>query len=190
MCLASAIAGCNCLSATQYLRKSFSDVHTCRWMYWSYLQEAANNDNGRAPHSAWRNYDDFNEYFWWALCSRCIIELSFFFWLKYLLDLSLSFSGRSVALSLVGLGAKVLHSSSSQHQGQRLLTSTFNSLVDDLWLNVVFLLFMFCLQMKYHLLWWWILDRDSSPLSFSYLFPEHFSVTLCLLFAKIVWRLL
>lgn len=28
------------------------------------LQEAANNDNGRAPHSAWRNYDDFNEYFW------------------------------------------------------------------------------------------------------------------------------
>ncbi|XWS52423.1 hypothetical protein CRYUN_Cryun11dG0069800 [Craigia yunnanensis] len=26
--------------------------------------EAANNDNGRAPHSAWRNYDDFNEYFW------------------------------------------------------------------------------------------------------------------------------
>ncbi|KAF8395921.1 hypothetical protein HHK36_019876 [Tetracentron sinense] len=25
--------------------------------------EAANNDNGRAPHSAWRNYDDFNEYF-------------------------------------------------------------------------------------------------------------------------------
>lgn len=29
-----------------------------------YLQEAFNNDNGRAPHSAWRNYDDFNEYFW------------------------------------------------------------------------------------------------------------------------------
>lgn len=27
-------------------------------------QEAANNDNGQAPHSAWRNYDDFNEYFW------------------------------------------------------------------------------------------------------------------------------
>jgi callose synthase len=26
--------------------------------------EAANNNNGRAPHSAWRNYDDFNEYFW------------------------------------------------------------------------------------------------------------------------------
>ncbi|XP_043693425.1 callose synthase 9 [Telopea speciosissima] len=30
--------------------------------------EAANNDNGRAPHSAWRNYDDFNEYFWSLNC--------------------------------------------------------------------------------------------------------------------------
>ena len=27
-------------------------------------QEAENNNNGRAPHSSWRNYDDFNEYFW------------------------------------------------------------------------------------------------------------------------------
>ncbi|KAL3620450.1 Callose synthase 9 [Castilleja foliolosa] len=34
--------------------------------------EAANNDNGRAAHSAWRNYDDFNEYFW----SRHCFELS------------------------------------------------------------------------------------------------------------------
>lgn len=43
--------------------------------FWSYmvflmsnvlilLQEAANNKNGRAPHSEWRNYDDFNEFFW------------------------------------------------------------------------------------------------------------------------------
>ncbi|KAG6510218.1 hypothetical protein ZIOFF_028227 [Zingiber officinale] len=30
--------------------------------------EAANNDNGRAPHSAWRNYDDFNEFFWSLRC--------------------------------------------------------------------------------------------------------------------------
>ncbi|TYI67436.1 hypothetical protein E1A91_D08G018000v1 [Gossypium mustelinum] len=30
--------------------------------------EAANNENGRAPHSAWRNYDDFNEYFWSLHC--------------------------------------------------------------------------------------------------------------------------
>ncbi|XP_038879974.1 callose synthase 9-like [Benincasa hispida] len=30
--------------------------------------EAANNNNGQAPHSAWRNYDDFNEYFWSLRC--------------------------------------------------------------------------------------------------------------------------
>ncbi|KAG5227574.1 callose synthase [Salix suchowensis] len=30
--------------------------------------EAGNNDNGRAPHSSWRNYDDFNEYFWSLNC--------------------------------------------------------------------------------------------------------------------------
>uniref|UniRef100_A0A1D1Z005 1,3-beta-glucan synthase n=1 Tax=Anthurium amnicola TaxID=1678845 RepID=A0A1D1Z005_9ARAE len=30
--------------------------------------EAANNKNGRAAHSAWRNYDDFNEYFWSLHC--------------------------------------------------------------------------------------------------------------------------
>nr|CAB3497257.1 unnamed protein product [Digitaria exilis] len=30
--------------------------------------EAANNKNGRAPHSAWRNYDDFNEFFWSLKC--------------------------------------------------------------------------------------------------------------------------
>ncbi|KAF7135954.1 hypothetical protein RHSIM_Rhsim08G0183600 [Rhododendron simsii] len=30
--------------------------------------EAAKNDNGKASHSAWRNYDDFNEYFWSRAC--------------------------------------------------------------------------------------------------------------------------
>lgn len=30
--------------------------------------EAGNNRNGSAPHSAWRNYDDFNEYFWSLRC--------------------------------------------------------------------------------------------------------------------------
>uniref|UniRef100_A0A6N2M9D6 1,3-beta-glucan synthase n=1 Tax=Salix viminalis TaxID=40686 RepID=A0A6N2M9D6_SALVM len=30
--------------------------------------EAGNNDNGRASHSSWRNYDDFNEYFWSLNC--------------------------------------------------------------------------------------------------------------------------
>jgi len=28
------------------------------------MQEADRNNNGKAAHSAWRNYDDFNEYFW------------------------------------------------------------------------------------------------------------------------------
>ncbi|EEC74403.1 hypothetical protein OsI_09759 [Oryza sativa Indica Group] len=36
-------------------------------MYEIIAAEAANNDNGRAPHSAWRNYDDFNEFFWLGL---------------------------------------------------------------------------------------------------------------------------
>ncbi|GAB2240870.1 hypothetical protein Droror1_Dr00021388 [Drosera rotundifolia] len=30
--------------------------------------EAANNNGGKAAHSAWRNYDDFNEYFWSRSC--------------------------------------------------------------------------------------------------------------------------
>ncbi|RVW26638.1 Callose synthase 10 [Vitis vinifera] len=30
--------------------------------------EAARNNNGKAAHSAWRNYDDFNEFFWSPAC--------------------------------------------------------------------------------------------------------------------------
>lgn len=30
--------------------------------------EARSSKNGRAPHSSWRNYDDFNEYFWSLHC--------------------------------------------------------------------------------------------------------------------------
>ncbi|KAL8159934.1 LOW QUALITY PROTEIN: hypothetical protein V2J09_001471 [Rumex salicifolius] len=30
--------------------------------------EARSSNNGRAPHSSWRNYDDFNEYFWSIHC--------------------------------------------------------------------------------------------------------------------------
>ncbi|KAG5536199.1 hypothetical protein RHGRI_023851 [Rhododendron griersonianum] len=32
------------------------------------IVEAARNDSGKASHSAWRNYDDFNEYFWSRAC--------------------------------------------------------------------------------------------------------------------------
>jgi callose synthase len=42
---------------------SFLD-HVIAPLYGVVSAEAFNNDNGRAPHSAWRNYDDFNEYFW------------------------------------------------------------------------------------------------------------------------------
>lgn len=46
---------------------SFHDQVICP-LYEVIAAEAANNDNGRAPHSAWRNYDDFNEYFWSLHC--------------------------------------------------------------------------------------------------------------------------
>ncbi|KAI3696996.1 hypothetical protein L6452_29684 [Arctium lappa] len=45
--------------------------------------EAANNENGKAPHSTWRNYDDFNEYFWSPSCLKLRWPLdrdSSFFW--------------------------------------------------------------------------------------------------------------
>ncbi|PHT93723.1 Callose synthase 9 [Capsicum annuum] len=39
-------------------------------VYTAIAAEAGNNENGRAPHSAWRNYDDFNEYFWSRHCFK------------------------------------------------------------------------------------------------------------------------
>ncbi|KAI5600220.1 hypothetical protein POPTR_001G011900v4 [Populus trichocarpa] len=37
-------------------------------LYGVIAAEAGNNANGQAPHSSWRNYDDFNEYFWSLHC--------------------------------------------------------------------------------------------------------------------------
>ncbi|XP_048443980.1 callose synthase 10 isoform X3 [Pyrus x bretschneideri] len=37
-------------------------------IYDTLAAEAARNNNGKAAHSAWRNYDDFNEYFWSPAC--------------------------------------------------------------------------------------------------------------------------
>uniref|UniRef100_A0AAU6MUF6 1,3-beta-glucan synthase n=1 Tax=Paeonia lactiflora TaxID=35924 RepID=A0AAU6MUF6_PAELC len=37
-------------------------------IYDTMAKEAARNNNGKAAHSAWRNYDDFNEYFWSPAC--------------------------------------------------------------------------------------------------------------------------
>ncbi|XP_048605441.1 callose synthase 9 [Brassica napus] len=42
---------------------SFLD-HVIAPLYEIVSAEAFHNENGRAPHSEWRNYDDFNEYFW------------------------------------------------------------------------------------------------------------------------------
>uniref|UniRef100_A0A3Q7E847 1,3-beta-glucan synthase component FKS1-like domain-containing protein n=1 Tax=Solanum lycopersicum TaxID=4081 RepID=A0A3Q7E847_SOLLC len=48
---------------------SFLDQVICP-VYDAIAAEAGNNENGRAPHSAWRNYDDFNEYFWSRHCFK------------------------------------------------------------------------------------------------------------------------
>ncbi|XWS47846.1 hypothetical protein CRYUN_Cryun13aG0020200 [Craigia yunnanensis] len=37
-------------------------------IYDTMASEAARNNNGKAAHSSWRNYDDFNEYFWSPAC--------------------------------------------------------------------------------------------------------------------------
>lgn len=45
-----------------FLRKIVTPI------YEAIEKEVANNRNGTAPHSAWRNYDDLNEYFWSEGC--------------------------------------------------------------------------------------------------------------------------
>ncbi|XP_028116346.1 callose synthase 10 isoform X1 [Camellia sinensis] len=37
-------------------------------IYGTVAKEAEENNNGKASHSSWRNYDDFNEYFWSPGC--------------------------------------------------------------------------------------------------------------------------
>ncbi|KAK9926738.1 hypothetical protein M0R45_023951 [Rubus argutus] len=46
---------------------SFLEQIVCP-IYETLAAEAARNNNGKAAHSAWRNYDDFNEYFWSPAC--------------------------------------------------------------------------------------------------------------------------
>uniref|UniRef100_A0A0E0CUA4 1,3-beta-glucan synthase n=1 Tax=Oryza meridionalis TaxID=40149 RepID=A0A0E0CUA4_9ORYZ len=55
---------------TESLSKEKKLLYVCLYyLIWGEAaNEAANNDNGRAPHSAWRNYDDFNEFFWSPKC--------------------------------------------------------------------------------------------------------------------------
>lgn len=51
-------------------------------VYTTIKGEAARSRNGTAPHSAWRNYDDINEYFWRRKCFKRV---------KWPLDLSSNF---------------------------------------------------------------------------------------------------
>ncbi|XP_039828027.1 callose synthase 10-like isoform X2 [Panicum virgatum] len=48
--------------STSFLEKIITPI------YETMAAEANNNNDGKAAHSAWRNYDDFNEYFWSRSC--------------------------------------------------------------------------------------------------------------------------
>nr|XP_007137962.1 hypothetical protein PHAVU_009G169400g [Phaseolus vulgaris]ESW09956.1 hypothetical protein PHAVU_009G169400g [Phaseolus vulgaris] len=48
--------------STKFLEKIICPI------YDTLSKEADRNNNGKAAHSAWRNYDDFNEYFWSPAC--------------------------------------------------------------------------------------------------------------------------
>ncbi|KAL2631732.1 hypothetical protein R1flu_016418 [Riccia fluitans] len=54
-------------SGTAYLEKVVTPL------YQVIAAEAKNSQDGKASHAAWRNYDDFNEYFW---SPRCLDSLS------------------------------------------------------------------------------------------------------------------
>ncbi|KAK9278786.1 hypothetical protein L1049_028364 [Liquidambar formosana] len=55
-------ASCMSNGSVSYLEKIIHPI------YETMAAEAARNNNGKAAHSAWRNYDDFNEYFWSPAC--------------------------------------------------------------------------------------------------------------------------
>lgn len=66
----------NCIFPTLFsltiLPALFSLVINC-WGY--YHQETLNIKGGKASHAAWRNYDDFNEYFWYSfpVLALCLV---------------------------------------------------------------------------------------------------------------------
>ncbi|XP_038692213.1 callose synthase 10-like [Tripterygium wilfordii] len=48
-------------------------ISSCLIVYFTslmYVLEAARNNDGKVARSAWRNYDDFNEYFWSPTCFK------------------------------------------------------------------------------------------------------------------------
>ncbi|ERN06585.1 callose synthase 12 [Amborella trichopoda] len=46
--------------------------HVVGPLYQTVKAEAYASRNGKAPHSAWRNYDDLNEFFWDRSCFECL----------------------------------------------------------------------------------------------------------------------
>ncbi len=44
-------------------------------LYWGLVQESTIGADGRSPHSAWRNYDDFNEFFWYFCWKYLFVSL-------------------------------------------------------------------------------------------------------------------
>lgn len=62
-------------------------------IYQTIKTEVESSRNGKAPHSAWRNYDDINEYFW---SRRCLKKL------KWPLDFGCNFFGTTPKSKRVG----------------------------------------------------------------------------------------
>ncbi|EFH57733.1 hypothetical protein ARALYDRAFT_482666 [Arabidopsis lyrata subsp. lyrata] len=62
-----AVRADSCLTGTDTGSVSFLERIICP-IYETISAEAARNNGGKAAHSEWRNYDDFNEYFWTPAC--------------------------------------------------------------------------------------------------------------------------
>lgn len=60
--VAETAKSCTTEGSTSFLEKIITPI------YDTMAAEAENNKDGKAAHSAWRNYDDFNEYFWSRSC--------------------------------------------------------------------------------------------------------------------------
>ncbi|OVA17595.1 Glycosyl transferase [Macleaya cordata] len=58
---------------------SYLDQVICP-IYETMAAEAARNNNGKAAHSKWRNYDDFNEYFWFVFLGLCYFMYGYLAW--------------------------------------------------------------------------------------------------------------
>ena len=80
---------CNVLATLFKLKICLSDTRVLLTTF----QEAEKSKKGKAPHSAWCNYDDLNEYFWsvWAwyqfsdynTCLGLFIRFSIFVFLRF-----------------------------------------------------------------------------------------------------------